>query len=176
MLLREYKEALQEDSKYKITNTSLARVLNTTPQNISKRIKTNSELTTSELSKLEESFGVFFENAKDINATNSLKIRKTDISNSFRTWGTRLEKIQMINDLSEADMSKILNITEQQYEDIMCNDANPTFDLLKRIIENFDVDLNWLFKAQSISQSTNSDLINSLPEAKIKKLLKLLDD
>ena len=176
MLLREYKEALQEDSKYKITNTTIARILNTSSQNISKRIKNDSELTTSELSKLEEAFGVFFENTKDITSTNSLKIKKTDISDSFRTWGTRLEKIQMINELSEIEMSKILNLTESQYEDIMCNDANPTFDLLKRIIENFDVDLNWLFKAQSTSQQTNSDLINSLPEAKIKKLLKLLDD
>jgi len=59
MLLKEYKEFLEEISQIRITNTYLAKLLGTTSQNISKRIKTNSVLTTSELTTLEETTGVY---------------------------------------------------------------------------------------------------------------------
>ncbi len=53
MLLKEYKKMLEDISNFKITNTSLAKALNTSSQNISKRIKNGSILTTLELTKLE---------------------------------------------------------------------------------------------------------------------------
>lgn len=175
MLLREYKELVEEISHYKVTNTYIGKVLNTSSQNISKRIKNNSELTTTELSKLESAFGVFHFDEKEFNSTNSLKRRPKNISAAFSTWGTRLEKVQIANSLTEKEMAEILNISQSLYGEILCNEANPSIDLIKSIVENFDVDLNWLFSAKSNKQS-NSDLINSLPQDKIQKLLKLIED
>ena len=61
MLLKDYKDLMEEFSqgKIKITNTYLAKLLGTTSQNISKRIKNDSILTTAELSKLEETTGIY---------------------------------------------------------------------------------------------------------------------
>ena len=59
MLLKEYRDLMEELSGFKITNTYLARVLGTSSQNISKRIKNDSVLTTSELSILEKTTGIY---------------------------------------------------------------------------------------------------------------------
>ena len=59
MLLKEYRDTIEDITKTKVTNISLATILGTTPQNISKRIKNNSVLTTLELTKLEETYGIF---------------------------------------------------------------------------------------------------------------------
>lgn len=175
MLLREYKEMLEDISGFKVTNTLIGKALDTTSQNISKRIKKDSVLTTAELLKLESAFGAFVFDNQERNLTNSLKRKTKNITKAFNTWGTRLAKIQAANSLSDSEMCSILNISNELYNDILCNEANPTIELIKSIAENFDVDLNWLFLAKSETKS-NSDLINSLPPEKVQKLLKLLED
>lgn len=176
MLLREYKEMLEEVSNHKVTNALLGKALNTSSQNISKRIKGNSELTTSELSKLESCFGVYKIDEREFNSSNSLKRRKTNLSEEFKTWTTRLEKVQAFNSLDEESMAQVLNISLEEYENILYENANIPLNFIKSLVENFEVDLNWLFSAASSKTSTNSDLINSLPSDKFQKLLKLLDD
>lgn len=178
MLLREYKEMVESiPPQHKVTNTLLGRVLNTSSQNISKRIKNNSELTTSELTKLEAAFGVFrFET--EISNSNSLSLRSTNFDEEFSTWGTRLQKVQAKNGLSDNEMARLLNISHDLWSEILCNEANPSIDLIKTIVAKFDVDLNWLFLAQSPQKesTTNSDVINSLSPDKFSKLMKLIED
>ena len=175
MLLKEYKDSLQSLVNYKITNSMLGEVLNTTSQNISKRIKGNSELTVSELSKLEQAFGVFHFDEPETKKFNSLNRQKSNISEAFSTWGTRLCKIQAKNSLSDEKMAEILEVSINEYDDIVADSPEPNFKLIRNIIENFDVDLNWLFAAKEI-QKSNSDIINSLSTDKFQKLMKLLDE
>ena len=49
MLLRELRDNLQNLTKHKITNEYFANLFGTSPQNISKRIKNNSEATVREV-------------------------------------------------------------------------------------------------------------------------------
>lgn len=175
MLLKEYKDTLQKLVNYKITNAILGDALNTSSQNISKRIKGNSELTVTELSKLEHTFGVFHFDEPEVTNFNSLNLQKSDISDAFSTWGIRLSKIQAKNSLSDKEMAEILQISVTEYDDILTDNPEPDFKLIRNIIENFDVDINWLFAAKE-NQHSNSDVINSLPAAKFQKLMKLLDE
>lgn len=179
MLLNHYKQTLQDMSHHKVTNTEIAKVLNTTPQNISKRIKTNSELTVAELSKLENTFGIFTYSKADVGLSHSLEKRKADFKEAFNTWGARLSKIALNAGLDEYKMADTLGISVDYYFDIVYNENNPKppLELIKTIVENFDVDLNWLLIGEpSMVSSKHSDIINSLPPEKFDKLIKLLDD
>ena len=91
----------------------------------------------------------------------------------FKNFG----KIQQVNNLLDSEMAKILGISESKYIKIASGGEKPTIDILIKLKENFNINIdNFLFgKVEStlLSQNTAEELGFSKEEIiKLKQILK----
>lgn len=149
MLLREFKDTLQNLKKHKITNEYFANLFGTTSQNISKRIKNDSEITLSELEIIQKDSGIILYAKVDDNniniSENSLdRQNDTTIPEKAHKFGYRLAEIQDKHEYLDKDMAKLLRISEEEYIDIKMGDVQPDINVLNRIKQCFKVSVDWL--------------------------------
>lgn len=74
-------------------------------------------------------------------------------------FGTKLKKIRKDNNLSQEEMADVLFTTQGNYSQYESNNRIPSIDLLKRLIEKFSLDANWLLSStseQTINFNDNS--------------------
>lgn len=69
-------------------------------------------------------------------------------------FGEKLKQIRIENKLNQVEMAEILYTTQGNYSQYESNARIPSMDLLKRIIERFNLDANWLI-LDTLEQSTN---------------------
>lgn len=149
MLLREFRDTLQNLIKRKITNEYLGSLYGTTPQNISKRIKNNSEVTVSEVEIAQADCGVVIYTRTDIKEisviNNSLERQNdTSISQKAQKFGYRLSELQDKHEYLDKDMAKLLRISEDEYIDMKMGDISPDINVLNRLKQCFKVSIDWL--------------------------------
>ncbi len=64
-------------------------------------------------------------------------------------FGEKLKLIRKENKYSQEEMAEILFTTQGNYSQYESNSRTPSLDLLKRLIERFDLDANWLLSGNS---------------------------
>ena len=149
MLFRELKDTLQNLKNKKITNEYFANLYGTSSQNISKRVKGESEVTVKELEIAQADSGVLIyikaddRNYKIIN--NSLeRINDIEINNKLSQLGKRLDKIQKKHEYLDKDMAKLLKISEKEYISIKSGETAPDLNVLVRFKQLFSISVDWL--------------------------------
>ncbi|MBN8834548.1 MAG: hypothetical protein ABS68_00360 [Niastella sp. SCN 39-18] len=64
-------------------------------------------------------------------------------------FGTKLKSIRKLKNLSQSEMADLLFTTQGNYSQYENNNRIPSLDLLKRLIEQFDLDANWLLSGST---------------------------
>lgn len=156
MIIRELQEYLQNlIPERKISQTEIANVLNMTRSNISLRIKNNSEVTVSELQKIEQHYGVsLYPNNQSIILQPSYNL---GLQYDFENWGKRLLKLQIgANILDDKKFAQILGISMKRLDDLIRKNKFPTGEEILAIKTNFSkTSLDWLLFG--IGESSSND-------------------
>ena len=116
MLLRDFRDTLQNLTRRKITNEYLGNLYGTTSQNISKRIKNNSQITVEEVEIAQADWGVTIyarTDAKKISIVDNNGERQNDttVYERLRKFGDRLTVLQDKHEYLDKDMAKLLKIS-----------------------------------------------------------------
>ncbi len=145
MIFRELQENLQNLIPDKrISQTELANILNMTRANISLRVKNNSEVTVSELQKIENYYGVSL--YKKNNKIVLLPKYNLGVQYDLDNWGKRLLKLQVAsNILDDKAFAKTLGISTKRLDDLVRKNKYPTGDEILAIKINFsNTNIDWL--------------------------------
>ena len=128
----------------KISQTDIANILDMTRANISLRIKNRSEVTVSELQKIENYYHIqLYKNPLNI----ALKPKfNLGVQYSLDNWGKRLLKLQVAaNILDDKVFAKMLGISVKRLDDLVRKNKYPTGNEILAIKTNFsDTDIDWL--------------------------------
>lgn len=74
-------------------------------------------------------------------------------------FGTKLKKIRKEHNLNQDQMAEILFTTQGNYSQFENNNRIPSLDIIKRLVEKFNLDANWLLS--STQDQTNNFMDNS---------------
>lgn len=149
MLLRDFRDTLQNLTKRKITNEYLGSLFGTSSQNISKRIKNDSEVTIREAEIVQADCGVVIYSRLDNKelsiVTNTLdRQNDTTIPQKAERFGHRLAELQDKHEYLDKDMARLLRISEEEYIDLKCGDVEPDYKTLIRLKQLFKISIDWL--------------------------------
>lgn len=128
----------------KISQTDIANILNMTRANISLRIKNESEVTVSELQKIENFYGVvLYKNPQNVILTPKYNL---GVQYNLDNWGKRLLKLQVAaNILDDRIFAKMLGISVKRLDDLVRKNKYPNGNEILAIKTNFsDTDIDWL--------------------------------
>lgn len=128
----------------KISQTDIANILNMTRANISLRIKNESEVTVSELQKIENFYGVvLYKNPQNVILTPKYNL---GVQYNLDNWGKRLLKLQVAaNILDDRVFAKMLGISVKRLDDLVRKNKYPNGNEILVIKTNFsDTDIDWL--------------------------------
>ncbi len=128
----------------KISQTDIANILNMTRANISLRIKNESEVTVSELQKIENFYGVvLYKNPQNVILTPKYNL---GVQYNLDNWGKRLLKLQVAaNILDDRVFAKMLGISVKRLDDLVRKNKYPNGNEILAIKTNFsDTDIDWL--------------------------------
>lgn len=177
-------------NNYKKPNISLYEFAKSVGANPSKfaeiksgKVKTLSQNTALEISKqyafsfkwILTGEGEIFEEKSDLLRNNNKEVAK-NIEFSFKNFG----KIQEINNLLDSEMAKILGITEHKYIKIASGKEKPSIDILIKLKENFNINIDrFLFgnieiQQPNLPQQNAAEELGLTPEEllKLKRILK----
>lgn len=62
-----------------------------------------------------------------------------------KLFARRLKQIKIMNHLKPQDLALICNVSDATYYRYRSGQDLPGYDLLKRLVERFKIDSNWLF-------------------------------
>lgn len=183
MLLSELLTTLQNSIKDRqVTQVDLANILEVTRATISKRIKTNSEVTVSELQKIQDYFEVSLLPQRDQFPTQVIN-RGIEVDCMTIDSGERINLIAKFNGLIEEEMAVIMEIPFNRYKKLI-NGELPTIQELNKIKSNFNVstddilyDERGLFKRLKIKIEQDKLEMEKLTPAqriKLKEMMKNL--
>lgn len=137
---------LQEDLQnlipnHKITQMSIANVLNLSRQAMSKRVKIGTEVTISELQAIERYFGVklYKTDAYSLERQND-----TSVDEKSSQFGKRLSELQAKHNFLDREMAQLLKISENDYLKLVVGKIQPDLNILNRIKQNFKVSIDYL--------------------------------
>lgn len=136
---------LQKLTSRNITKTEIAKILETTQQNINKKIISKSEVTVSDLLKIENHFDIAILPRRK---STFLK-RKEPLKIDFNNWGLNFEEIPAANKMTLARFSKDLNIDYDKLTNFVFNNTKPTIEDISIIVSNYDVTFEDLFCAKN---------------------------
>lgn len=140
----ELQEIIQKKTNKKIFLTDFAKILECGKANISNRAKNSSEITVSELQKIERYFGI------SLYYNKIEPILEPCIDNSFQydieQWGKRLLMLQIASKMYDSkEFAKFLNISEKRLDEFIRKNKFPEGKELLKIKSKFaNTDLNWL--------------------------------
>lgn len=142
----ELQDSLEKLTNKKITQSEIARMLGVGRANIHDRIKRNSSVTTDEIETIQNKLNINFFMYLDEEVNNNSKALKFDstIPDRFKNFGKRLLMLQEKNNFSNLQMSGLLNIKENEYNNILKGKTNPDIDLINNIKQHFQVSVDWL--------------------------------
>lgn len=176
--IKEFKDYLQNITNLKITQSDIAKALNTSRSNISHRIKNNSEIKISEIEKIAKFSNIAkvheFMNdylkyigqyANDIkedsiiyNINNSLKLSyNTSFTENLKKFYKRFNQLQKENDLNDYQFSKETGISEARIEKLGIGKVLPTLEELNALKTHFDVSIDWLLYGETPCRNAQSE-------------------
>jgi transcriptional regulator with XRE-family HTH domain len=80
-------------------------------------------------------------------------------------FGAKLKELRKTKNLSQELMAEKLHMTQGNYSMYESNQRTPTIDIIQRVVETFDVELQWLIDAQKnkvVLESGNTNNGNGL--------------
>lgn len=151
MNIIELQTALQNLTNVKVSLAEIARALNVSRSNISLRAKNESEVTISEIEKVQDFFNVKLylrvDNSDVFLASNTLERIKDDkLGDNFKLIGYKLAEIQDNIDYLDKDMAKLMGITEDRYLAVKSGNQQISIEELAKLVTRIDVSLDWLLK------------------------------
>lgn len=126
---------------HKITQMSIANVLNISRQTMNKRVKLNTEVTVSELETLERYFNV---SLYPLPAYSGERQNDTTVDEKSAKFGLRLVELQEKHNFLDREMAQLLKISEKEYLKLALGKLKPDLDILNRIKQNFKVSIDYL--------------------------------
>ncbi len=137
MNYQELLNVLEGKTGKRIFGATLADVLETSRQNISKKINNpNVEVTVSELVKIEAEFGVRIYRSGGYTGERQ---NDTAVDEKLKGFGVRLSELQGKHNFLDREMATLLKISEKDYIKLVVGKALPTIEVLCRIKQNFKV-------------------------------------
>lgn len=121
----------------KITQAEIARVINSSRANVNDRIKRKSEVSVSELQKIEEYYNVQIYKSP-VRQKSVERIVSEDNAKIWREeFGDRLDMLQKYFEYSNEKMAEILSLSPHSYLSIIIGKLKPNITLLDSIKDNF---------------------------------------
>ena len=136
MNVNELKEMLENATGQKIYLSDIAKIFGVGRANISDRAKRNSEVTVSELVKIEAEFGVQIYRSGGYTGERQ---NDTAVDEKLKGFGARLSELQGQHNFLDREMATLLKISEKDYIKLVVGKALPTIEVLCRIKQNFKV-------------------------------------
>lgn len=179
--IKDFKDYLQNITNLKITQSDIAKALDTSRSNISHRIKNNSEIKISEVEKIAKFSNIakihefmndylkyigqyagdlkeIEEDCKICNIKNSLKLSNNDSCHEkLKTFYKRFNQLQKENNLNDYQFSKETGITEARIEKLGIGKVLPTLEELNALKAHFDVSIDWLLYGETPCRNAQSE-------------------
>lgn len=146
MNFTELQTSLQNLTNKKIFLADFAKILNCGKANISNRAKNKSEVTVSELQKIEKHYNVSLYNTNQ----NPEPVLEPDfdlcVECELSQWGKRLLMLQIASKMFDSkDFAKFLDISENRIDDFIRKNKFPNCEELLKIKTRFSkTSLDWL--------------------------------
>ncbi|MDR1013098.1 MAG: hypothetical protein LBL38_02405 [Lactobacillales bacterium] len=142
---------LQKLTNEKVTQASIARALKLDPGAIVSRMKRNSDLTITEIEKIQDYFGVKIYERVDkpdicVVINTNERIKDDKILENYEFFGYRLSAIQDELEYLDKDMAKLMNIDEGRYRKIVLGKEDITGKELARLASRVELCLDKLIK------------------------------
>lgn len=141
MNFNELQAILQNLTNKKISLAEIGRILGLTRSNISKRAQSKSEVTVSELKKIEEHLGISIYQS---GVYSGERQNDTAVDEKSSQFGLRLSELQAQHNFLDREMAQLLKISEKDYGRLVVNKIQPDLDILNRIKQNFKVSIDYL--------------------------------
>lgn len=141
MNLVELQEDLQKLTQQKISLSGIGKALNLTRSNMSKRAQNNSEVSVSELQKIEQFYGVSIYKSK---VCSGERQNDTSVDEKSSQFGKRLSELQAKHNFLDREMAQLLKISEKDYLKLVVGKIQPDLNILNRIKQNFKVSIDYL--------------------------------
>jgi len=141
----ELQETLQNLTNQKIFLSQFAKILNCGKANISNRAKNGSEVTVSELQKIENHFGVSLYKTAQQEPTLTPDVN-IGLQFDLDRWGKRLLMLQVASKMLDSkDFARFLNISERRLDEFIMKNKYPTGEEILKIKTKFSkTNLDWL--------------------------------
>lgn len=125
-----------------ISQAKIGDILATTRSNINQKFNNpKSEVTVSELQKIENYFGVHIYTPKIFTFERQ---NDTTVDEKSSQFGKRLVELQAKHNFLDREMAKLLDITERTYLALVVGKKQPDLGILNRIKQNFKVSIDYL--------------------------------
>lgn len=141
MNFNELQAILQNLTHKKVSLAEIGRILGLTRSNISKRAQTESEVTVSELKKIEECLRISLYKS---GAYSGERQNDTTVDEKSSQFCKRLYNLQEQHNFLDREMAKLLRISEEKYLRLVSGRTQPDLDILNRIKQNFKVSIDYL--------------------------------
>ena len=120
---------------------SIANVLNLSRQTMNKRVKLNTEVSVSELQKIENYFGVSLYKSGNYSFDRQ---NDTTVDEKSSQFGKRLSELQAKHNFLDREMATLLKISEEAYLKLVVGKIPPDLNVLNRLKQNFKVSVDYL--------------------------------
>lgn len=87
------------------------------------------------------------------------------------TVGQRLKEIRAEKRLTQTAFGEILGVSKQAISNIESSHSNPSIDIMSKLFENLEVNLNWFITGQGKMFNTKEPTDDELT-LRVKKILK----
>lgn len=137
MNYQELIKILEEKTGKRVFGSTLADILGGSKQNMNQKVRNpNSEVTVSELVKIEAEFGVQIYRSGGYTGERQ---NNTAVDEKLKGFGVRLSELQGKHNFLDREMATLLKISEKDYIKLVVGKALPTIEILCRIKQNFKV-------------------------------------
>lgn len=149
----------------KVRQIDIANALNTSKSNISQKFINNSEVSVSELLKIQDYFGVKIF-VKIANCDNRLA--------NFKTFGERLNYLMAENNLTVDKLAKDLEVSQSLIEKLGLGKTEPDLKILRKLKDYFKVSIDMLLDGYVNDSTLNAEelkILEVLQKAKRNNLI-----
>ena len=140
-------ELLDELTKRNISlsGRAISKIWGMKETSFSQKKKDNTQIKQKNIVQLEEALGIKLVKDNDSNPTENTLERYFDINIKIikENCGKKIENIQKKNNLSNRQMSGLLDITEEEYIALLRGKSNINIQTLVNLKQNFKVSIDW---------------------------------
>jgi len=130
-----------------ITHVEIGKCINLAKGAITARAKRNTKMKETEIAAIEKYFNVNISDAQTVQSAPKYSFERQNnpsIKKEVNNFGQRLNSLQIKTDLSNKEISEILNLEEDEYLEYKEGDRKPNLKILNELKQNFKISVDWL--------------------------------